>query len=690
MLRSGLLAFVVLWSSAGCGSSGPLGRYDPRVVWLGWQNTRVKQQQFQAAWRAWKEKRDVEAYRLFRTLAYAYPELADHSWFHAGLAAERLGWRRQALAALSRVASDFPPSVFSLEAATRIAEWQEQAGQVDDACRWALRVLAGGAPAELRQRATLVQGRCEERAGRVAVAAGVYREVWEQARSLPVRARAREFLRALLAAYPTLQATGLQRVQEAERAVRDRDWAFARELAEPLMEATDAEARARALLVLAEIAHGLGQWEDALAGWWTVADRYPDTRVAPAALHRMGSVLWNRNRDVAADRVFAELIRRYPASDGAAKALLARVRIAADEGAWSRARTLLREADRLVLTPDVRRELYWWQGWVAFRTQQFAEAVAAFERLGADDERAQYWLARALEAQGQQRQARALYTRLGSGQPRFYAHLAEERLRGTGMLPFRLAGLGVAPHEVVMAEPPASADSFHLQRWQHLCATGVLPLARRELAVLSAAAPAGDPAWRTFLMAAWSRTDAYADALRAVATWRDFPAAERQWLEYPLAFYPFVDRAARTYGLDPLLLLAIMRQESLFDPEVCSSAGACGLMQLMPSTAQRLAREAGLDPNSVDLFDPEQNIALGALHLRELLQRFSFDPVLALAAYNAGEEAVRRWLERGGPQPVDEFVENIGYRETRDYVKRVWTHYLRYQSLYLTGRAEKN
>ncbi|GBD26914.1 Soluble lytic murein transglycosylase [bacterium HR30] len=683
MLRLGLLVFVVMWCGLGCSSSQPLGRYDPRVVWLRWQSAGAKQEQFRAAWRAWRLKQDDEAYRLFRALAYAYPELADHSWFYAGLAADRSGRRREAVAAMLQVVGEFPRSVFYLEAATFLAEWQEEAGQVESARGWASRVLGAGALPELRQRATLVQGRCEERAGNVAAAAKVFREVWEQARVAAVRARARGYLRALRAAHPMVEPTSEQRVQEAEWAVRDGDWALARELAEPLAGAPDSEVRARALLVLAEVAYGLGQWEDALTGWWAVANRYPEARVAPMALHRMGTVLWNRERNAAADRVFAELIRRYPAADLAAKALLARARIAYSEGARARAQTLLRDADRFVFDPDVLREVHWWRGWVAFKTGAFGEAASFFQRLGADDERAQYWLARALEEQGRKRQARELYTRLASGRPRFYAYLADRQLRGLGSLPFQLSGLAVAPPDVPVPRPPTNADPFHLERWQHLLVAGVLPLARKELAAVAQGAVMSDAAWREFLVAAWWRTHAYADALRALATWRDLPTEERQRLEYPLAFYALVQKAAMSYGLDPLLLLAVMRQESLFDPEVCSPAGACGLMQLMPNTAQRLGAGAGLDPNRIDLFDPEQNIDLAARHLRELLDRFSYDPVLALAAYNAGEEAVRRWLARTNRQPPDEFVEDIAYRETRDYVKRVWTHYLRYQALYL-------
>jgi hypothetical protein len=116
--------------------------------------------------------------------------------------------------------------------------------------------------------------------------------------------------------------------------------------------------------------------------------------------------------------------------------------------------------------------------------------------------------------------------------------------------------------------------------------------------------------------------------------------------------------AAAKYGLDQRLLIAVMRQESSFKPRAISHKGARGLMQLMPATAQRFGVR--------DIFDPAQNIDGGAQYLRFLLDTFDGDLALALAGYNAGENAVARYGNRVPP-----------YRETRDYVQRISAHYQR-------------
>jgi soluble lytic murein transglycosylase len=149
-----------------------------------------------------------------------------------------------------------------------------------------------------------------------------------------------------------------------------------------------------------------------------------------------------------------------------------------------------------------------------------------------------------------------------------------------------------------------------------------------------------------------------------------------------LAFWGTVERESQSAVVAPLLVEAVMRQESLFDPQARSPADARGLMQLLPGTAARVATANGMHVDAADLTEPDINIALGVRYLRDLLGRFSGDPLKAVAAYNGGETAVERWQRRFGDLQPDEFVESITYRETRDYVKRVMANYRQYVQLY--------
>jgi len=152
-------------------------------------------------------------------------------------------------------------------------------------------------------------------------------------------------------------------------------------------------------------------------------------------------------------------------------------------------------------------------------------------------------------------------------------------------------------------------------------------------------------------------------------------------LLYPRPYDKEVRAAARLTDLPGELIYAVMRQESLYRADAGSSAGALGLMQLLPATARRAARRWGLkEPARADLFQPSVNVAVGAAELKSLLDRFDGQTLLATAAYNAGPGAVERWLPATA-MDNDVWVENIPFNETRAYVQRVAWHTLVFEWL---------
>jgi len=152
-------------------------------------------------------------------------------------------------------------------------------------------------------------------------------------------------------------------------------------------------------------------------------------------------------------------------------------------------------------------------------------------------------------------------------------------------------------------------------------------------------------------------------------------------LLYPRPYDAEVRRSAQLTGLPQALIYAIIRQESLYRADAASSAGALGLMQLLPSTAKTTARRAGLaEPTRTSLLQPSTNVPLGSSFLRSLLDRAGGQWPLAIAGYNAGPGAARRWLA-STPVETDMWVENIPYNETRAYVQRVHWHSLVFEWL---------
>jgi len=158
---------------------------------------------------------------------------------------------------------------------------------------------------------------------------------------------------------------------------------------------------------------------------------------------------------------------------------------------------------------------------------------------------------------------------------------------------------------------------------------------------------------------------------------------ELRELLYPRYFYDWIADDAETYRADPRLLLAIMREESRFNPRARSSAAARGLLQLLLSTARQVAEGLGLvEVAPEDLYDPRLVIQLGAKYLGDLLAELDDDPYAAAAAYNAGPQQARLW-QRLAPAPGhDYFLSTVSFTETRHYVRKVLNSYERYGEIY--------
>lgn len=161
-------------------------------------------------------------------------------------------------------------------------------------------------------------------------------------------------------------------------------------------------------------------------------------------------------------------------------------------------------------------------------------------------------------------------------------------------------------------------------------------------------------------------------------------------LRFPEAFSPLFNAAALRHSVNDNTLRAIARQESAFQTKATSSAGALGLMQVMPATGKvavrrgALKRHLGKDLGQAiekDLHTPERNIEIGAFHLSWLLSRYDNQRPIAFAAYNAGESRADRWLKAGAGKPMDVWIETIPFKETRNYVQNVLAFEVVYRAL---------
>jgi soluble lytic murein transglycosylase len=312
--------------------------------------------------------------------------------------------------------------------------------------------------------------------------------------------------------------------------------------------------------------------------------------------------------------------------------------------------------------PSASENALWWIGWTHYKKGDYKKASGIFDNLYASYPSGKYlyWKARAVERTGKDafRIFKSIYPY------DFYGFLAGLK---TG---------AVRSSSSTKGETPSIKKRRYLNRIDTLIDVGLVNEAAEELALMASRTRNQnkiiDIAFRL------TEVEKYSDAINIV---KRLPYARQpKEILYPLAFWKNVDSITSVYSIDPFLVLSLIREESRFDQEALSSAGAMGLMQLMPDTARRLSRRIKIMLEDTEsIYDIDTNIRIGAYYLSNLISEFK-SVSAALAAYNAGESRVRKWLKNGNYESKDEFIEDIPYRETRRYVKRIIETYSIYKS----------
>jgi soluble lytic murein transglycosylase len=150
---------------------------------------------------------------------------------------------------------------------------------------------------------------------------------------------------------------------------------------------------------------------------------------------------------------------------------------------------------------------------------------------------------------------------------------------------------------------------------------------------------------------------------------------------YPNKYEKYVENYSKQYNVEKNLVFAIIKAESNFNENAISNRGATGLMQLMPATANEVAQSINIDCNEENLSDPNININLGIKYISTLIEKYGNKEV-ALAAYNAGTGNIDSWIEKGIIKKDGTDIENIPYKETNNYVRKILRDYIIYQKLY--------
>ena len=428
---------------------------------------------------------------------------------------------------------------------------------------------------------------------------------------------------------------------------------------------TDDDSAALKLYLLAELSRNDGAEGENDRDVEELARRFPRSRWTEEALYSSGNMHLLKHEQPEAILAYETLVRLFPASTYAPSA-------------------------------------HWHSAWMSYRMRKFADAARLMDEqitmypASTEASTALYWRGRIYEDEAKNfAQAANYYRALNANYVNFYyAVLGRQRLAviggqaGTVAPPAALASVRVP-------EVPDLKGSVPQNDPHYIKAKLLANAALNEYIGPEIQASRGATQWGA--LAAAEIYASFGEVTRSLQSMKhsgisffaipmkDVPAVYWRLL-FPQPYWGDLVADSQANGLDPYLVASLIRQESEFNAGALSPANAYGLMQLLPSVGKAAAKKNGMKKfEARDLLNPAVNLKLGTTNLKEVLDRFGGQPEYALAAYNAGDTPVRRWLATNDYKDVAEYVESIPYTETREYVQAILRNREIYRALY-SGR----
>ena len=673
---------------------------DPFELWLAPREsprrTAPAVARFSAGVRLHEEARYKEALPLITGLPRSSP-LADYAAYYTGLTQVRLSRLDQAGTTFDRLLARPPAGYLAQGARLAAAEVAEARGDHAKAAG-IYRTLADDRPlnpADVLMRLAKALDASGDRAGAAAAWARVYYEhpLSTEAASAKAELDRAKAWAALAAGSPRYDAelARAERLFSARRHREARDGfallrplakgddreliavrigaadyltgrhASARSTLEPFLR--DAKRRAEAQFYYLSATREAGHHAEYVRLARELVAAFPKDAWAESTLNNLASHFIRVDEDERADGVFREMLERFPGGRYAPRAA-------------------------------------WRAGWWSYKLRRYDDTIQLFEQAAARFPRSDYrpswlyWSARSHDRAGRRDAAHERYALVvtdyaNSYYGRLAARILAERNLALPPVPVRVAESSPAD---LPALPPTEgliraliahelyADALNelqyaQQAWGDTAAIqATLGLVHSRMGELRRGINAIKRAYPQYLAAGGERLP-----------------EEMQKVLFPVAHWDLIRKHAKARGLDPYLIAALVAQESTFDAKIRSSANAVGLMQVLPSTGRRYARQAGIRRFRPSMLtNPELNVRLGTTIFADVVKRFG-SVHLALASYNAGPSAVNRWIEerRALGLEQDEFIDDIPYPETQGYVKKIVGTADDYRRLYGGGSPEQ-
>ncbi|MBM3241590.1 tetratricopeptide repeat protein [Candidatus Poribacteria bacterium] len=526
--------------------------------------------------------------------------------------------------------------------------------------------------------------------------------------------KALDSINALIAKEPTLKVTREQRFNFGMVCFDAGKYQKAREEFGKVITKEKNALSAKATYMIGQSYYQQKKYSLAIAEYQKVVNLYPESDVVISALYKTAHS-WRRNSEVdKGNKLLEDVVSKYPQSELADNALYDIALELKGRQQYKSAAAFFTRLRKEYPGNEQADEALWHLGWCFLKLEQCQESIGAWQDIVAKFpkskffEAAHYWIGKSYERLGQLENARQIYSQVIQNNEWYYSNRAKERLKklegerkaeGEALTPALSQRERESIREVKRARVTSDNSIWRnisapldSSRMQELIFLRDFDNAAAELTFLAKNEPEKKRnIYYTLVtvyqsMGKFFQASTYAALLSQLAEAKDSIGAmpvEVYKILYPLYYKELIYKYAAAYKIDPFFVAAMMREESRSDRDIVSSAGAIGLMQIMPATGEDFAKKFNIQDFNTDmLFEPEVNVRVGAWEMKSYMDRFDNNLFIVIGAYNAGPGRMREWMKRIDLSDLDEFIEDIPFVETRRHIKKVLDSYILYQELY--------
>ena len=600
-----------------------------------------------------------------------------------------------------RLIDEHPQSFHFTGAKYELGKAHYHAGNHAEALKSFLSLISGGKNSYVRK-ASYEAGKTYGKLGEWKKAQDTYQQLINANNADTIAQSSLDALQKLVAGHPELKITRNQRMTHAM--VRFNRGQLKSAISEFRKAAAGHKDKitARATYYIGRAYHRQRKYDSALASYSKIVSLYPASGYLTRALYQSTLCYRRKGQPQKAEERLIAFIEKYSWSALADDALYDLGWVQENEKLYDKAIASYRRLTTQYTHSNWLPRAYWRIGWIQFRNEQYADCIATFTTLQKGfphdswAKAARFWIAKSYERQNRLKEAETVYSEIVRANHWYYSGVAKghlKRLQSKLTASVKQETLAV-PRVRVTVDSAAwkNIGSKKTSRVQQLMRFKLFEDALTELEGLIKRDNSNlrDNYYNLILclekLKRFQQAHGYADRLSRFQPLRDKNNAmpiELYRLLYPLYYVDLLQKHTTQYEIDPLFVAAMIREESRYNADIVSYAGAIGLMQIMPANGPEFSRRLKISRfNTKMLYDPDINIQMGSWYMKSLMDQFDNNHALVAGAYNGGPGRMRRWIAAKQIPDLDEFIEDIGIDQTRRHIKKVMDSYIIYQQLY--------